>query len=79
MTFRYSFVRTWLNLAVALLMAAQYPVSGITALNVWSAKGGRIAVVACADGRRFSFPSGLKGFDELVRLLRTRANLPEPA
>lgn len=129
MTFRYSFVRTWLNLAVAMVMAffmydglhpewwgwllfsplfiymvyetarkamysltvdgdfitvrgtkpAQYPATGITAVNVWNAKGGRIAVVACSDGRRFNFPSGLQGFDELVRLLRTRANLPEPA
>lgn len=128
MTFRYSFMRTWLNLAIALVMAffvydglhpewwgwllfsplfiymayetarkamysvaidgdlltvrgfkpAQYPVSAITAVNVWNAKGGRIAVVASADGRRFNFPSGLQGFDDLVRLLRAKANLPEP-
>ncbi len=128
MTFRYSLVRTWLNLAVALAMAffmydglqpqwwgwllfsplfvylsyeslrkalyaftiegdlitvhgfrsSQYPVSGIKSVNVWDAKGGRIAVVAFADGRRFNFPSTLARFDELVRLLRTRANLTEP-
>lgn len=57
---------------------AQYSVSGITAVNVWNAKGGRIAVVACADGRRFNFPSSLDGFEELVRQLRIGANLPEP-
>lgn len=128
MSFRYSFMWSWLNLAVALAAAflvydglspewwgwllfsplfiymayesvrkalysltvegdlitvrgfkpAQYPVSGITAVNVWNAKGGRIAVVACSDGRRFNFPSSLEGFDELVRQLRSKANLPEP-
>lgn len=129
MSFRYSFLRTWLNLFIALAMAifmydglhpewwgwalisplfayliyesarkamyafiiegdvitvrgfkpASYPASGITAVNVWNAKGGRVAVVAFADGRRFNFPSALSGFDELVRVLRTKANLPEPA
>ncbi len=128
MTFRYSFMQTWLNLAIALGMAffmydglhpqwwgwllfsplffymlyesvrkamysltvegdlvnvrgvkpSQYSVSGIKAVNVWNAKGRRIAVVACSDGRRFNFPSSLARFDELVRLLRTGANLPEP-
>lgn len=56
----------------------QYSASGISAVNVWTAKGGRVAVVACSDGRRFNFPSRLEGFDELVRQLRSKANLPEP-
>jgi hypothetical protein len=66
-------------IAVRGFKPAQYPASGITAVNVWDAKGRRIAVVAFADGRRFNFPSSLNGFDELVRVLRTKANLPEPS
>jgi len=58
------------------LKPAQYSVSKISALNVWEAKGGRIAVVAFNDGRRFNFPSRLDGFDDLVALLRSKANLP---
>ncbi|HEY5994908.1 MAG TPA: hypothetical protein VIU46_09965 [Gallionellaceae bacterium] len=65
-------------ITVRVFKSLQYPVSGISAVNVWTAKGRRIAVIAFADGRRFNFPSMLKDFDELVRLLRTKANLPEP-
>lgn len=56
----------------------QYSVSGIRALNVWEYNGGHIAVVDFADGSRFHFPSRLQGFDELVRLLRTKAKLTSP-
>ena len=55
--------------------SAQYVASKITAVNVWIAKGGRIAVVAFDDGRRFNFPSTVDGFDNLVGLLKTKANL----
>ena len=55
---------------------ARYSISQITAVNVWEAKGGRIAVVAFADRSRFNFSSRLEGFDDLVSLLRTKANLP---
>lgn len=58
------------------LKSAQYPAPQIKAMNVWEGKGGRIAVVSFADGRRFNFSSRLEGFDDLVKLLRTRANLP---
>jgi hypothetical protein len=55
--------------------SAQYVASKITAVNVWMAKGGRVAVVAFDDGKRFNFPSNVKGFDNLVGLLKTKANL----
>jgi hypothetical protein len=58
---------------------AQYQVSDITAVDVWFAKGGRMAVVTFADRRKLSFHSHLVGFEQLVELLRTKANLPEPA
>jgi hypothetical protein len=61
------------------ISSAQYSLSKITAVNVWNAKGKRIAVVAFADGRRFNFPSRIKGFDELTRLLASRTNLPLPS
>lgn len=55
--------------------STQYSVSKITAVNVWDAKGGRIAVVAFADGNRFNFSGHLQGFEDLVGLLRTKADL----
>ena len=56
----------------------QYLVSEITAINVWDAKGARIAVITFADRSKLSFPSQLKGFDDLVALLRKQTNLPKP-
>jgi len=55
--------------------SAQYVASKIAAVNVWMAKGGRIAVVTFEDGKRFNFPSNVEGFDNLVGLLKTKANL----
>ncbi len=55
--------------------SAQYVASKIAAVNVWMAKGGRIAVVTFEDGTRFNFPSNVEGFDNLVGLLKTKANL----
>ena len=57
---------------------AQYRVSDFTAVDVWFAKGGRMAVVTFADRKKLSFHSHLVGFEQLVELLRTKANLPEP-
>ncbi len=65
------------HISVGSFKTAQYPVSEITTLNVWFAKGGRMAVVTFADRRKFSFSSRLAGFDDLVTLLRTQAKLPE--
>jgi hypothetical protein len=41
-------------------------------------KGGRIGVITFSDGRKLNFTSRLVGFDDLVKLLRTQSNLPEP-
>jgi hypothetical protein len=67
------------RITVGSFRATRYSVSGITAVNVWDAKGGRMAVVDFAGGRRLHFSSRLAGFDDLVDLLRTKANLPAPA
>jgi hypothetical protein len=67
------------HITVAGYKPAQYPISEITAINVWIAKGERIAVVTFADRSKFSFPSHIVGFDKLVELLRTRTNLEKPA
>lgn len=66
------------RITVGSFRSAQYSVSKITAVNVWEAKGGRMAVVAFVGGSRFHFSSRLEGFDDLVGLLRTKANLPSP-
>ena len=66
------------RITVGSFKRAQYFASRITALNVWEFNGGHIAVVDLADGSRFHFPSRLRGFDELVRLLREKAGLPAP-
>jgi hypothetical protein len=66
------------HITVGSFRATQYSASKITAVNIWDAKGGRMAVVSFADGGRFHFSSRLEGFDHLVRLLRTKANLPTP-
>ena len=74
--FRYSLTVDGDRITVGSFKSTQYPVSEATAVNVWDAKGGRMAVVTFADGSRFHFSSRLEGFDDLVRLLRTEANLP---
>ena len=56
---------------------AQYRLSDISAVDVWFAKGGRMAVVTFADRKKLSFHSHLVGFEKLVELLRTKANLPQ--
>jgi len=66
------------KIAVGSFRATQYSVSRITAVNVWDAKGGRMAVIDFADGSRLHFSSRLEGFDDLVGLLRTKAKLPSP-
>jgi hypothetical protein len=65
-------------ITVGSFKAARYSISKIKAVNVWDAKGGRITVVDFSDGGRFNFSSRLEGFDDLVNLLRTKANLPSP-
>src|SRR5512146_963949 len=74
--FRYSLTVDGDLITVGSFKSSQYTVSKTTAVKVWDAKGGRIAVVSFADGRRFHFSSGLEGFDDLVKLLRTKADLP---
>lgn len=63
------------QITVGSFKSAQYLVSRITAVNVWEAKGGRITVVDLSDGSRFNFSSRVEGFDELIGLLKTKANL----
>jgi hypothetical protein len=58
---------------------AQYPISEISDVKVWDAKGRQIAVVSFVDRRKFSFPSYLVGFADSVELIRTRAKLEKPA
>jgi hypothetical protein len=53
--------------------SAQYVASKIKDVNVWMAKGGRVAVVDLDDGQRFNFPSNVEGFDKLVDLLKSKA------
>jgi hypothetical protein len=57
---------------------SEFRVSEIVEINVWFAKGGRIAVINFADLGRLSVPSRLADFNKLVDLLRTQAKLPEP-
>lgn len=45
---------------------AKYPISDIAAINVWPAKGDRIAVITFSNRKKLSFPSHLLGFDNLV-------------
>jgi hypothetical protein len=65
-------------ISVAGFKRAQYLVSEITAINVWIAKGERIAVLTFSDRSKLSFPSHLEGFKDLVDLLRKQTNLPQP-
>jgi hypothetical protein len=75
---RYSLTIEGDKLTIVNYKADRYSVSQITAVNVWDAKGGRMAVVDFSDGRRFHFSSRLYKFDDLVNLLRTKANLSSP-
>jgi hypothetical protein len=54
---------------------AEYLVSEITAINVWPAKGVRMAVITFGNWKKLCFPSHLKGFDDLVELLRKQSKL----
>ncbi len=71
----YSLIIDGDRITVGSFKSTQYSVSKIATVNIWNAKGRRIAVVAFADGSRFSFSSHLQGFDDLVGLLRTKAGL----
>jgi hypothetical protein len=64
------------HITVGSFRTTQYFVSKIVAVHVWDAKAGRIAVVDFDDASRLHFSSRLKGFDDLVGLLRTKAKLP---
>lgn len=77
-TYRYSFTLDGDRITVTSFDPGQYRVSEITALNVWVAKGGHIAVIDFSDGRKLRVTSRLVGFDTLVKTLRTQAKLPEP-
>ena len=77
-TYRYSLTVDGDCISVAGFRRAQYLVSEITAINVWTAKGERIAVITFSDRRKLSFPSHLQGFKDLVELLRKQSNLPKP-
>jgi hypothetical protein len=65
------------RISVAGIKRGQYRVSDITAINVWFAKGGRVAVINFSNREKLNFSSHLVDFDKLVALLRTQANLPE--
>lgn len=54
----------------------EYRISDISAIDVWFAKGGRMAVVTFTGRETLSFPGKLIDFDRFVELLRTKANLP---
>ena len=77
-TYSYSLTVDGDRIIVAGFKRAEYRISEITAVNVWFAKGGRIAVITFSDRGKFNFPGNLVGFDKLVELIRTQAKLPEP-
>jgi len=76
-TYSYSLTVDGDRISVAGFWPAQYVVSEITAINVWFAKGGRIAVVTFSDREKLRFSSRLTDFEGLVAMLRTKANLLE--
>jgi hypothetical protein len=78
-TYTYSLTVDGDRIIVGGFMRGEYRVSEIIEINVWIAKGGRIAVINFADLSRLSVPSKLADFDKLVDLLRTQAKLPESA
>ena len=65
------------DITVGSFRSTRHSVSKIKAVHVWDAKAGRIAVVDFVDESRLHFSSRLEGFDDLVGLLRTKANLPQ--
>jgi hypothetical protein len=73
--FSYSLTVDGDLITVGSFKSTQYPVSRITEVKVWDAKGGRMAVVSFADKSRFHFSSRLDGFDDLVSLLGRKANI----
>jgi hypothetical protein len=73
---RYSLTVDGDQISVGSFRATRYAVSRIAVVHVWNAKAGRIAVVDFSDGSKLHFSSRLKGFDDLVGLLRSKANLP---
>lgn len=77
-TYRYSLTIDGDSISVAGFKRAQYLVSEITAINVWTAKGERIAVITFSDRRKLSFPSHLEGFKDLIELLRKQTKLTKP-
>ena len=77
-TYRYSLTVDDEFISVAGFKRARYRIAEITAINVWVAKGERIAVVTFSDHNKLSFPSHLTGFKDLVELLRARTHLEKP-
>lgn len=78
-SYRYALTVAGNRISMASFEPGEYLVSDITAVNVWVAKGGRIAVIAFSDGRKIRFSSRLVNFDELVQTLREKAGLPVEA
>lgn len=74
-TYRYSLTVDTDNIILDDIERAQYPVAEIAAINVWPAKGDRIAVITFTDRRKLSFPGHLEGFDNLVESLRKQKQL----
>jgi hypothetical protein len=78
-TYTYSLTVEGDRILLGGFQRSEFKVSEIVEINVWYAKGGRIAVVNFADMGRLSVPSRLADFDKLVEMLRTQAKLPKPA
>jgi hypothetical protein len=76
-TYRYALTIAGDRIAVS-GTEREHRVSDITAINVWDAKGGRVAVITFADRGKISFPSHLQGFNDLVASLRRRTGLSKP-
>ncbi len=76
-TYSYSLTVDGDRISLAGIKHDEYRASDITAINVWVAKGGRIAVVTFSTQEKLRFSSKLVDFDKAVALLRTQANLPE--
>ncbi len=66
------------RILVVAFRPAQYLVSDIVEVDVYNAKGGRMGVVRFTDRSKFSFSGRLAGFDELIKLLKSKASPPEP-
>ena len=77
-TFSYSLSLDEDRIVVGGFKRAEYRITDIAAVDVWLAKGGRMAVVTFADREKLSFPGNLVDFEKFVDLLRTKAGLPSP-